>query len=126
MWIADAQPRFRDQIAHTLDDALSGHAAPVSPVSRGRLDIRFDFGPIATPDPATHQMHVAYLLVLSCRSPLLSPPRIAVNDIIFDGYPSEQQVRHAVRRSLEALLGVREQMLSPTPPGGPVAAQGPN
>jgi hypothetical protein len=92
----DAGTSLREMVARIVDEA-----APV-----GGVD--FDFGPAVLPDPHNPGGQLAgYLLIISCRSPLLAPPRIAVPDMIYDCYPSEDQVRYSVLRTVETLFGMR-------------------
>lgn len=60
----------------------------------------------------------AYFLILSVRSPLLSPPRIATTFIIADAYPTDAQVNEAVKACLATLHEAREQLLRGGPGGG--------
>ena len=61
------------------------------------------------------QPAAAYLLVLSTRSPLLSPPRIASTFLIMDACPTPAMISHAVKICLAALYEARKNLVSAGP-----------
>jgi len=103
----DAAPQLRAIVAAKIaENYLSS-----DPVS-------YDLGPIVLPADGGVQAMAAYLLILSVRSPLLSPPRIAVSDVIRDAYPTPEQIEAAVRNALDILARARAGLLRPQPGGG--------
>lgn len=88
---------FRDTIAMRLAETVLGDP------------IGFDLAPAVVPGPDGSPV-VAYVLILSCKSPLLSRPRISVSDMIADSCPSTAQLHEAVDRSVESLFKVRSQL----------------
>jgi hypothetical protein len=79
--------------------------------------LHYDLSPVLLPG-ADGQAMAAYLLILSVKSPLLSPPRIAVPEIIADAYPSESQIGAAVASAVAMLAAARKQILRPERGGG--------
>jgi hypothetical protein len=75
----------------------------------------YDISPnvVANPsgDPSMPPV-IGYVVIISCKSPVLSPPRIAISDVIYDGHPSDQQVESTVKGLLDSLFEVRRQLLS--------------
>jgi hypothetical protein len=78
----------------------------------------FDLGLMQTMQltPQGPQAEIAYILVVSCRSPLVAPPRIAAPAVIADAWPAEPHVAAAVAEALEGLADLRRQLLT-TPSG---------
>ena len=68
--------------------------------------------PVAAPDG---RIGAGYFLILSLRSPLLSPPRIASTYVIRDAYPTPDMIGEAVRTCLEALNEARKNLLRAGP-----------
>lgn len=89
----------------------------IDQVYLGPEALHFDFGPILIPGPGGQGM-AGYLLILSCKSPLLTPPRIALPEIIADAYPSDSQIKDAVTKALATLIDARARLLRPQPGGG--------
>lgn len=88
--------RFAEVIETAINETVLGD----------RID--WDFSPAVMPaETRAGQPVTAYLVILSCRSPLISPPRISVTDVIWDSCPSDEQIRHAVTRAVTALYEVR-------------------
>jgi hypothetical protein len=102
---ADARIALRKTVAEKIAENHLGE------------QISFDLGLILLAGPGQPAM-AAYLLILSMRSPLMSPPRIAVPHIIEDGYPSESQVGEAVKAALAGLYEVRQKLLRGDTIGG--------
>lgn len=76
-------------------------------------DERFewDFSPVIVPSlTVPGAIEAAYLLIVSCRSLLLTPPWCAVNDLIRDGHPSEPQIRRATAGCIEGLYDMRREL----------------
>jgi hypothetical protein len=76
------------------------------------LDVDYDLAPAIVPCGPAQQPVVAHLLILSCRSPLLSPPRISVSDLIYDTCPADPVLTDSVDKTVGQLLVLRQQMLS--------------
>jgi hypothetical protein len=99
--IVYARGHFREHVEKIISETVLG-----DPVS-------YDIAPVVVPSPdGSGNMVVAYLLVLSCRSPVLRPPRIAVSDVIYDGHPSDEQLAGAVTKAITSLFEVRRQLCS--------------
>lgn len=88
--------RFQKVIKEEIDSGALGDV------------IEWDFSPVIYPsgEPGG-QPACGYVLILSCRSPLISPPRIAVYDATWDAAPSDHDVRQMVIKAIEALYKVR-------------------
>lgn len=71
--------------------------------------IVYDLAPIFIPDQ-NGQLLVAYCLIVSCRSPVLSPPRIAISDLILDACPSKDQLEASVEKTITALFKLRAKL----------------
>ena len=94
----------REYMRETVNQALS-ETVLGEPMS-------FDIAPVLVPNPQTGQMVVGYMVVVSCRSPVLSPPRIAAFAVIVDAHPNDQQLEAAVKQNTESLFEMRRQLLS--------------
>lgn len=79
----------------------------------------FDLGPALVPVP--QGLAAGYLLIISCRSPLLAPPRMAHSQVIADAWPDEATLATAVGACLEALAQLRAKLLEVP---APAAANG--
>jgi hypothetical protein len=77
-------------------------------VALGRDGIEWDFSPLLIPNPAGGE--VAYLLIVSCRSLLLTAPRVAMCDIVRDSSPDSATLRKAVTAVLEKLYQARAEL----------------
>lgn len=75
-------------------------------------DFGYDIAPHIAATPAG--LAAGYVLILSCRSPLVSPPRMASPYFIGDMWPDEENLRQAVKMCLDHLADLRRQMLSPS------------
>ena len=91
-----AQAHFLETIAARLSETVLGQ------------DIDYDMAPSILPGP---EAFVAYVLILSCRSPVLAPPRIAVTDLILDANPGDHALTESVDRAVGQLMQVRRQLL---------------
>ena len=92
-----AADRYRQVIEKTINENVLGDP------------VEWDFSPVVVPQmlQAGAEPVCAYLLVLSCRSLLLSPPRVAVTDMLWDSCPSDEQIRTEVIASLDGLFKTR-------------------
>jgi hypothetical protein len=109
--LAKAGPVYaRPQLRAMVAAKIAANYLSSDPVS-------YDLAPIVLPADGGQAMG-AYLLILSVRSPLLSPPRIAVSDVIRDAYPTAGQIEDAVRNALGILADARAELLKPQPGGG--------
>lgn len=79
----------------------------------------FDIGPALVPAPAG--VTAGYLLVISCKSPVLAPPRIAAAQGISDPWPDEKALGAAVGSCLGVLAQMRAKLLEVP---APAAANG--
>ena len=77
-------------------------------VALGRDGIEWDFTPLLIPNPAGGE--VAYLLIISCRSLLLTAPRVAMCDIVHDASPDSMALRTIVKATLEKLYQARAEL----------------
>ena len=79
----------------------------------------YEFSPVVILDPAGNLIP-GYMVILSTRSGLLQPPRIAINDVIWDAHPSEEQIRTSVQGCIDKLLQMRARVTdsSKMSPGG--------
>lgn len=98
--VTRARDHFCDVIEKTIAETVLG-----DPVA-------YDLGPCPMPLPDGSGMAICYVLILSCRSPVLVPGRIAVNDIIWDGHPGDEQLRKSVTSTIEQLFEIRRQLAS--------------
>lgn len=72
-------------------------------------DYGYDLGPALVPGP--QGFTAGYVLIISCRSPVLSPPRMAHAQVIPDAWPDDATVSAAVGACLDALAQVRRKLL---------------
>jgi len=77
-------------------------------VALGRDGIEWDFSPLLIPNPAGGE--VAYLLIISCRSLLLTAPRVAMCDIIHDASPDGLALHATVKATLVKLYEARAEL----------------
>lgn len=87
-------------------------AATVSRILAQRTpaeDYGYDLGPALIPTP--QGVTAGYLLVISCRSPVLSPPRMAHAQAIPDAWPDENTLSAAIGMCLDQLAQVRRKLL---------------
>jgi hypothetical protein len=82
-------------------------------------DYGFDIGPALV--PAAQGAAAGYLLVVSCRSPVLVPPRMASAQVIADSWPGEDALAAAVGTCLDVLAQMRAKLLEVP---APAAANG--
>lgn len=82
-------------------------------------DYGFDVGPSLVPAP--QGVAAGYLLVISCRSPILVPPRMAHSQVIADAWPDEATLAAAVGTCLDSLARLRAKLLEVP---APAAANG--
>lgn len=100
----DAGVSLRELAARLIDEQVIGDA------------VDFDFGPVLLPDQQTPGLFVpGYMLILSCRSPVLSPPRIAAFDPLYDAYPAEALIRAAVTSCVTTLFEARAKLCQAGP-----------
>jgi hypothetical protein len=71
--------------------------------------IEWDFAPIITVTEEG-EPSAGYVLILSCRSMMLVPPRIAVCAALPDGSPVDAVVCNLVTTSLDQLYHIRSEM----------------
>lgn len=69
----------------------------------------FDIGPVLI--PSQQGMAAGYLLVISCRSPVLMPPRMAQCQVIADTWPDEATLAVAVGACMDGLAAARAELL---------------
>lgn len=69
----------------------------------------FDIGPVLIPSP--QGMAAGYLLVISCRSPVLVPPRMAQVQVIADAWPDEATLASAVGACMDGIAAARAELL---------------
>lgn len=74
-------------------------------------DFGFDIAPMIMAAPQGPLP--GYLLTLSCRSPLLKPPRLGAPAFIADIWPDEAKLRDGVQRCIKGIAELRLQMLAP-------------
>lgn len=72
-------------------------------------DYGYDLGPCTVQTPKG--LVAGYMLILSCRSPVLSPPRMAHSHFIPDPWPSDELIENAIRECLTGLAAARNQLL---------------
>lgn len=77
-------------------------------IGLGRDGIEWDFSPLLIPDAGGGE--VAYLLVISCRSLLLTAPRIAMCEIIHNPSPDSMTLSNAAAAVLEQLYATRAEL----------------
>jgi len=88
-------------------------------IRENHVGAQVQFSLTATPKlNAQGGIEAAYLLILSMKSPLMSPPRIAAPQLIDDAYPTPEQIERHVRAALQALYDARRSLLSPGSSGG--------
>lgn len=97
MTTTDRRDKLRSAVARAL--------AERSPAE----DYGFDIGPALVPGP--QGVTAGYMLIISCRSPVLSPPRMAHAQVIPDAWPDDATVSAAVGACLDALAQVRRKLL---------------
>jgi hypothetical protein len=75
-----------------------------------------DFGYDIAPAMAVVGSNIVtgYLLMLSCRSPVLVPPRMCAPHLLSDMWPDEARLRVAVKECLKSLAALRLQLLTPS------------
>lgn len=77
-------------------------------------DYGFDIAPVPQqlqqPDGSV-VLAACYLLVISCRSPVLAPPRMYAAALIEDGWPGEPELSPAIAKCLADLERARNQLL---------------
>jgi hypothetical protein len=76
----------------------------------------YDLGPALVAGPEG-KLITGYLLVVTCRSPVITAPKLAQTYIIPDAWPSDQVLTVGVRECLARLAGRRQQLLT-VPAGG--------
>lgn len=86
--------------AKVIEDAITAGALGDS--------IEWDFTPIIT--VTADGPSAGYVLILSCRSMMLVPPRIAVCAALADATPVDAVVRNLVTTSLDELYHLRSEM----------------
>lgn len=79
-------------------------------------DTGYDITPVILPGPSGPQ--AGYLLILSARSPVLKPPRMAFSHAIPDAWPDEEQLADAVGHCMQGLAKTRLSLLGKPAPGG--------
>lgn len=80
----------------------------------------YDVSPVIIPAP--QGMAAGYLVVISCRSPVLVPPRMAHCQVIADAWPDEAALAGAVAACMDGLAQARAELLQvPAPAAAPPA-----
>jgi hypothetical protein len=77
-------------------------------------DYGFDITPVPQPMPQPDGnvvLGACYLLVISCRSPVLAPPRMYAAVLVEDGWPREPELSPAIGKCLADLERARGQLL---------------
>jgi hypothetical protein len=92
--------RFGEVIEETIREA----------VALGDDSIEWDFSPILIPPHGGGPPMVAYLLIISCRSLLLTAPRVACCDIIKDSCPDNGALRRSAADTLQAMYAARAEL----------------
>jgi hypothetical protein len=53
-----------------------------------------------------------YMLVISCRSPILRPPRVSITDVVWDAYPVDATVTQLIDKMIGQLFDLRRKLCS--------------
>jgi hypothetical protein len=69
--------------------------------------LEWDFAPFVMPMPAGAPPRIGYLLIVSCRSLLLTAPRVAMCDVIEDSSPAEARIQTTVASVVQQLYEAR-------------------
>jgi hypothetical protein len=72
-------------------------------------DYGYDVGPSLVPGP--QGFTAGYMVIISCRSPVLVPPRMAHAQLIPDAWPDDATLSAAVGMCLDELAAARKKLL---------------
>jgi hypothetical protein len=101
MGATDRAAEVRELVAQALLEQAKG------------LDYGYDVGPALVPRLDRGDVVGGYLVTISRRSPVLSPPRLSISIPVEDGWPTPELISEAVRNCVNALkaraLQLREQ-----------------
>jgi hypothetical protein len=97
MTATDRRAELAQAVARTLTERTPGEV------------YGYDIGPALVPGP--QGVTAGYILIISCRSPVLSPPRMAHAQAIADAWPDDATLSAAVGACLDALAAVRRKLL---------------
>lgn len=91
--------RFGRVIEEAIRAAVLGAA--------GGDSLEWDFAPQIIPGPPGTPPKVGYLLIVSCRSMLLTAPRVAMCDVLEDSSPSDDKLRALAAAAVQSLYEER-------------------
>lgn len=91
----------RAELSATVERLINGRALGDS--------YGFDISPVLIPSP--QGISTGYLLAISCRSPVLMPPRMAQVQVITDMWPDEATLAAAVGACMDGLAAARAELL---------------
>lgn len=99
-----------DKVRNQLTDLRTTVERIISESTVGNIDLSYDLGVVSFAGP-DGGFGVGYGLILSCKSPMIQPPRLCVSGIIPDGYPSEAQLKASVDELVKQLFQFRMKIL---------------
>jgi hypothetical protein len=74
-----------------------------------KQDYGYDIGPATVPTP--QGVKAGYLLIITARSPVLSPPRLAWSHFIADPWPADDMITAAIQVCLKGIAETRRKLL---------------
>ena len=72
-------------------------------------DYGYDIGPACVPTP--QGVKAGYLLIITARSPVLSPSRLAWSHFIADPWPADEMITAAIKLCLKGIAETRRKLL---------------